>query len=255
MKVTLIGSGNVSVFLCNWLALYKQPVNQIAGRNRKTVTALAKKFKSQIALKPEQLIPHDGIYILAVNDDEIANAFKQWYNGKGTWVHTSGSTDMKVFGNKKGNFGVLYPVQTLNPAAERNLILPLPFLIEAGNKKALAELSKFLKSLKVRFWYADSDKRMNVHLAAVFLNNFTHHLGLIAFRMLKETKLNEAVLIPLASGTLFNLIDKNRNELQTGPARRKDRNTIKKHLAMLSSKPDLKVVYQVLTNSILKTYK
>ncbi len=255
MKVTLIGSGNVSAFFCKWFTLYKQPVYQIAGRNKKTVSALAKKNKSQIALRPEQLIPHDGIYILAVNDDDIANAFKQWYNGRGTWVHTSGSTDMKVFGNKKGNFGVLYPVQTLNPEAERTLILPLPFLIETGNKKALAELSKLLKSLKVRFWYADSAKRMKVHLAAVFLNNFTHHLGLIAFRMLKETKLNEAVLIPLAIATLFNLMGKNRNELQTGPARRRDMNTIKKHLAMLSSKPDLKTLYQVLTNSILKTYK
>lgn len=255
MKVTLIGSGNVSEYLCKWFNLYKQPVYQIAGRNKKTVSSLAKKYKSQTALNREQILPHDGLYILAVNDDEIGNAFKQWYNGRGTWVHTSGSADMKVFGKKAGSFGVLYPVQTLNPASEQSLMLPLPFLIEAGNRKTFSKLSTFLKSLKVKYWYADSAKRMQVHLAAVFLNNFIHHLGLIAFKTIKEIKMNEAVLIPLVSATLLNLIVKNRNELQTGPARRKDMNTIKKQQAMLKNKPDMKAIYQVITNSILNTYK
>lgn len=255
MKVTLIGSGNVSESLCIWFNLNRQPVYQIAGRNRRTVSALAKKYKSQTAFVPEQVLPHEGIYILAVNDDEIGNAFKQWYNGKGTWVHTSGSADMKVFGKKTGSFGVLYPVQTLNPASKQSLRFPLPFLIEAGNKKTLAKLSTFLKSLKARYWYADSAKRMQVHLAAVFLNNFIHHLGCIAFRTMKEIKMNEDVLVPLASVTLLNLLDKNRNELQTGPARRKDMNTIKKHLALLRNHPDRKAIYQAITNSIIKTYK
>lgn len=255
MKVTLIGSGNVSEYLCDWYDIYKQPVLQIAGRNRKTVSALARKYKTQTAYKPEQLLAHNGIYIIAVNDDEIANAFNYWYNGKGTWVHTSGSTDMKVFGKKPGSFGVMYPLLTLNRLSVASLFFEIPFLVEASDRKTLLKIKSFLKRTKGVFRQADSKKRLKVHLAAVFLNNFIHHIGTLSFRMIKDIKLHPTVFAPLLRVTMMNIFSNNREKLQTGPARRKDMKTIEKHLAMLKGNPEMKAIYQVITNSILKNYR
>lgn len=254
MKVTFIGSGNVTEYLSERYAEMNQPVFQIAGRNRRTVASLAGKYNTPWAVKPEQLLEHQGLYILAVNDDEIANAFSIWYNGKGTWVHTSGSTDLKVFGKKPGSFGVLYPVLSLNRQSSFSHLFSIPYLVEASDHNTLSKLRLFVKKTKGEFWQADSEKRLKVHLAAVFLNNFIQHVGILSFRMIKELKLNPELFKPLATVTLLNVISDNREKLQTGPARRKDLKTIKKQMALLKNKPELKAIYQVITNSILKNY-
>jgi hypothetical protein len=42
---------------------------------------------------------------------------------------------------------------------------------------------------------------------------------------------------------------------QTGPAVRYDLNTIEKHLDLLSYSPEMKDIYELITNSIVRYYK
>jgi predicted short-subunit dehydrogenase-like oxidoreductase (DUF2520 family) len=219
------------------------------------VNTIARKFKIKKALKPEELIAHDGLYIMAVNDDEIASAFNQWYNGRGTWVHTSGSTDLKIFGKKSGSFGVLYPLISLTSGGGLPpSFIRIPYLLEASDRKTLNKLKAFVKRTRGECWVFDSTKRLKVHLAAVFMNNFIQHLGIIAYRMIKDLRLRPDIMKALALITMVNVMNNEREKLQTGPARRKDFKTIRKHEKLLKNNPEIKAIYRVMTNSIIKMY-
>jgi hypothetical protein len=63
------------------------------------------------------------------------------------------------------------------------------------------------------------------------------------------------VLKPLILETVDKAIELGPENSQTGPAKRHDLNTIKKHLDLLSFSPDLKNIYDLISKSIMDYYK
>lgn len=91
-----------------------------------------------------------------------------------------------------------------------------------------------------------------MHLAAVFCNNFSNHLITICKKYCEDESLDFSLLQPLMKETFYRLENMNAEELQTGPAIRGDEETMMKHLYLLKSYPEMRKVYQLLSESIEK---
>ena len=97
---------------------------------------------------------------------------------------------------------------------------------------------------------AGDDTRLKLHVAAVFVNNFTNHLYALAEDYCKKEGIDFKELFPLIEETASRLKTISPSKLQTGPAIRNDEETIQKHLVLLASHPQMKKVYEFLTASI-----
>jgi predicted short-subunit dehydrogenase-like oxidoreductase (DUF2520 family) len=63
------------------------------------------------------------------------------------------------------------------------------------------------------------------------------------------------VLKPLIFETVEKALESGPENAQTGPAVRRDANTIEKHMELLSFSPELKNIYSEITRSIIYHYK
>jgi hypothetical protein len=91
-------------------------------------------------------------------------------------------------------------------------------------------------------------------LAAVMVNNFTHHLWSMSRDWLETQSGDFNLLMPLAKKTTEIAQNDPEGTYQTGPARRNDHNTVEQHLAMLGTHP-LAQVYKNLTESIVRRHE
>jgi predicted short-subunit dehydrogenase-like oxidoreductase (DUF2520 family) len=94
-----------------------------------------------------------------------------------------------------------------------------------------------------------SEQRKAVHVAAVFVNNFTNNLYKIGNDICKENNIPFEILFPLIKETAEKITRLTPLEAQTGPAIRNDVDTINSHLAFLTNE-NQKKIYNILTQSI-----
>jgi predicted short-subunit dehydrogenase-like oxidoreductase (DUF2520 family) len=97
---------------------------------------------------------------------------------------------------------------------------------------------------------ADDKERLKLHVAAVIVSNFSNHLYKLAEDYCKKEGLDFKQLLPLIEETAQRLKTISPSNSQTGPAIRHDRATIEQHLNLLEKYPQLKKIYEVMTQSI-----
>jgi predicted short-subunit dehydrogenase-like oxidoreductase (DUF2520 family) len=256
LKIVLLGSGNVATHLGLALKRANHQVLQVYGRNEASVKKLAKKLSCPFTVNSQQVTSEADVYFIAVSDHsirEIASTLKIQNTKSGTRnpivIHTSGSVDIDVLKNKFKNYGVLYPVQTfsINRAVDFKTI---PVCIEAVDEATRKKITSLAKTITKKIHFINSPQRKQVHLAAVFANNFSNHLFAIAEHLLEKEKIPFDLLRPLILETALKVQHESPLAMQTGPARRGDASTIGAHLKMLNDKKELKKIYKLITESI-----
>jgi predicted short-subunit dehydrogenase-like oxidoreductase (DUF2520 family) len=254
VKIVIIGSGNVAFNLAMALQKKKHTILQVVGRNKITAQKLSFVLKCPFTNRWSELNTYANLYLIAVNDNEIANVAGKLKKCKGMVVHTSGSIPVSVIKNKIKNYGVFYPVQTFT---NQNLNFPddTPIAIEANTKSNLDVLKKLASQISSDVRMLSSEKRLRLHLTAVLVNNFSNHLFALAEKYLQKNKLDYDILIPLIKQTVINATTTSPVFTQTGPAKRLDSVTLKKHLALLEENKDLLKLYKLFTKSIQSFYK
>lgn len=196
-----------------------------------------------------------NIIIVAVPDRSLESALKKIKCNPDTLVvHTAGSYGMEVFPENLKRKGVLYPLQTFSLNREVNFA-GLPFFIEASDKVSLEHLKSIVESIGGKVHYANAESRRMLHLAAVFACNFTNHMITVSWDIAKNAGFSLEILKPLINETISKALADGPDKSQTGPAFRNDRNTIEKHMELLSFSPELQEVYNRITNSIIHYYK
>ena len=245
-KVTIIGNGNLGTRLfyaiekskyfsiCQWYAR-----NWEKNKIDKKTTKNLKKLKSA------------DIYIIAVSDNSISKILKH-LNKNCFVIHCSGVTSIKIF---KGynSCGVMYPIQTISKE-NRTEFKNIPFCVETKKNNEIILLNKLVKSIGGIPEYMRSDKRIKLHLAAVWVNNFINHMILKGKKICDNNQIPFSILKPLINETISTALINNPKEIQTGPARRNDKNTLKIHSMLLSESNDKKL-YKILTKSIQNEYE
>ncbi|MDW8297508.1 MAG: DUF2520 domain-containing protein [Raineya sp.] len=256
LKIAILGTGNVAWHLAKAIsqtATYQ--VVEIWGRNEAKVNELAQFLQISCKSNLDFRTSKANIILLAISDSALPQILRQIQVS--TWqvlAHTSGSTSIEVFENLrcKANFGVFYPLQTFSKNREVN-IHEVPFCIEANSAETQKLLWSLAESLSSKVFHINSHERLLLHLAAVFANNFVNHLFSISQEILQKNNLPFELLVPLIKETCLKAIEaENIKDIQTGPARRKDTNTIQKHLNLLQADENKWKIYEIISQSIMQ---
>lgn len=200
-------------------------------------------------------VKEPDLVFLCVADSQIksvAQSLPNWENA--IICHCSGATDLSEISAIVNKAGVFYPMQSFIKEKKTHWN-EVPILIEGSNNEIVSHLIEVANSLSARVSECNSRKRLQYHLAAVIINNFTNHLIALSQEFCNKNNLDFSNLNPLLNETLKRAQSGNAKEMQTGPAIRNDQNSLKKHLQLLSEYPELSEVYLTLTKSIQKMGK
>jgi len=250
--VVLIGSGNVAGHLAKAMSEAGLAVVQVFSPHIDHARELAKKVDAKAINSYAAMNTQADFYLLMVRDGKIASVVEQLPQVDGVVCHTSGITPMETL-DRFENYGVFYPFQTFSKNRDVD-ISQVPFCLEASSREIYEVLRTLAGKLSSAVYDVDTEQRRKLHLAAVLVNNFTNHLYAEAEDFLKENGLGMEMLLPLIRETVAKIEKLPATEAQTGPARRGDKSTIAKHLEMLKDSGDLKEIYQIFSQQILKKY-
>lgn len=250
ISVVILGAGNVAHHLYKaFRSSENVNVNQWYNRNSERIS----EYKNEVAITDQLSELNDAdVYIIAISDDGIAKLSAQLPFENRLVVHTSGSVSAYDL-DKKNRRGVFYPLQTFSKNAELD-VSEIPICLECLIKtdyKVLKELATSISNITKR---VNSDQRAALHLAAVFVNNFTNQLYRVAHEITESQAAEFDLLKPLILETAKKVQEHSPYASQTGPAKRNDKRTIKTHLKLLENEQH-KDIYELLTQSIQETHR
>lgn len=249
--IVIIGAGNVAFNLAQGLKEVGNTIVQIIGHSSSKASELAAIVGCDYALSLNEVNNNAHLYIIAVPDSAIPEVVSKLLPVNGVVVHTSGSTPLSVFTNKFENYGVFYPFQTFSKN-RRVSFTDVPFFIESNNPDNLLTIKTIVDMLKAKSVQIDYETRKWIHLSGVFSSNFVNHMLAIASMIADEKGFDFGMLKPLVTETVKKALESGDPiACQTGPAIRGDFDTMKKHLAMLSTiNEDIRELYMSLSTSI-----
>jgi predicted short-subunit dehydrogenase-like oxidoreductase (DUF2520 family) len=258
-KIVIIGCGNVAWHIAKKLQSLKK--FEILVYNHKPNPAL-KDFKNKLGCKVfstlEGIEGDASYYIISVTDKYIRSAAEKINikNPNALLMHVSGSAAIEDLGERVHHTGIIYPLQTFSKS-DAIQWEEVPLVLEANQDKTREILKDLASLFSNKITFADKSQRLRLHLAAVFVNNFTNSMYVAAEKLIKKgtKKADYLVLIPLMEQTVSKVKKIHPLKAQTGPAKRGDEIVMKKHLKLLSEEPELKKIYKQLSKLIAKQQK
>ncbi|MGB5371991.1 MAG: DUF2520 domain-containing protein [Flavobacteriaceae bacterium] len=245
LKVVIIGTGRVAQHLFDALRSGTvAKVVQVIGRQ----SASLKRFDGTAThLIGDGQLAQADVYIIAVSDGAIAEVAQHLKTNSALVVHTSGGIPVNAISNHDRR-GVFYPLQTFS--SERAVDFgKVPICIEAKDAKDLKLLHNLASSISSMVYEIDSDQRKQLHLAAVFANNFTNHMYVLAQQICEENDLPFDMLKPLILETAQKIELESPLLMQTGPAIRHDVSVLQLHAELLGD-GTRGAIYELISKSI-----
>lgn len=250
-SVTIVGAGNVGWHMARALYQAGIVIDHVVARTRKHAEELAGMVSAVPLTSVAEIERVPDMFLLCVNDDALGQVVKEFFGFDALVAHTSGSSGKEIFQDRKGKFGVFYPLQTFTRMNEMTYG-NIPFFVEGTSTEVLGQLKKLAELISGIVYEADSERRRILHVAAVFACNFSNHLAAIADELLATAELNFELLLPLMEETNRKLKSLDPVSSQTGPAVRNDRKIIEKHLLSLEGMPKEQELYRLLTENIIR---
>ena len=254
-NIVIIGTGNLATHLTHFISHHADLnlVQLFNHRKTKEATLLAKQSNCDLVSKYNEIITNADIYIICVNDDSIKVVAKNLIplKIKNLVVHSSGSIDLLALTNASQQIGVFYPLQTFSKNDSIDW-KSTPVLLEANTKLAFSKLKVFSSLFSSVIKNVNSEKRLSIHLAAVFGCNFTNALYAVSYQILENAfRKSEAKLLnPILQQSFNKMLNIGPVSAQTGPAKRNDKITIQKHIALLKTNKQLSSIYKSLSELI-----
>lgn len=247
IQVVVLGTGNVaSHFIKAFQQSKKVELVQIYNHNAESL----KEFKTVESTTQLQDLKVADVYLICVKDDVVERLAQNIKPSNVIIAHTSGSLPLLQSQNRDA---VFYPLQTFSKAKTISF-KDLPICIETENESDVSVLKTLAQNIEAKVYEVNSTQRQELHLAAVFVCNFVNHLYHIGHEICSERDLPFDILKPLIKETADKINYKIPSEAQTGPAKRNDNSTIKRHLKQIDS-AEYKELYRYLTTSIQNTYE
>ncbi len=248
MNIVIIGTGNTATVLGRLLKKSGHRIVQVYGRNAVAASELAYKLDTESTNYWSVVNREADIYIIAVSDIAMEEVLHELQLPQKTIVHTAASVSKDIFKPDFRHYGVFYPLQSLKK--ETAHLPDTPIIIDASDTQTLELLTALAESISDIVVTADDEQRLKLHLAAVLCNNFVNHLYVLVEDYCKMEGIDFRLLVPLIKETAERVATNPASKLQTGPALRKDTQTINKHLALLENYPRIKQFYELFTSSI-----
>jgi predicted short-subunit dehydrogenase-like oxidoreductase (DUF2520 family) len=252
-NISFAGAGRVAGALCREMFSAGHIIDLIVTESEVNGRSLAGSCKARWS--PFFTYPDStNIIIVAVPDEMLKGVLGEIKCNPATLVtHTAGSIGMDVFPEQLLRKGIFYPLQTFS--RERKIIFKnLPFFLETSDDQSDGMLKILTESIGGKVNFTNTEHRRMLHLAAVFVCNFTNHMLTAGKEVAVKTGFEFDVLRPLIEETFSKALENGPENSQTGPAVRNDQITIEKHLELLSFSPELRRLYNEITQSIRKYY-
>jgi predicted short-subunit dehydrogenase-like oxidoreductase (DUF2520 family) len=251
MDIVIIGTGNAATVLGRRFKAAGHTILQVAGRNSAAASALAYELDTVSTNYWTSVNKNADIYIIAVSDNAIDAITAELKLPGKIVAHTAASVPKEVLKTVSSHYGVFYPLQSLRK--ETQSLPDIPLFIDGSDEKTISVLEKLAYSVSAeKVVQAGNDERIKLHVAAVFVNNFTNYLYVLAEEYCKKEGIDFKLLLPLIEETALRVKSNAPKSVQTGPAMRHDGQTIQKHLELLKTYPELEKVYAFLSESIEK---
>ena len=197
---------------------------------------------------PNTALRQGDVLLLTVTDGLIATISNRCDIPGISIVHCSGATPRMLL--EQAASMVFYPLQTFSGESEVDWSA-VPVFTEMGGEEDFDVLARVAQLLGVVNTHSiPFSARENLHMAAVFANNFTTAMAGIAHDVLRQKGLQPSWIQPILAQTALNLGANHPWEKLTGPAKRGDELTIQKHLQLLDSHKDWKEIYQIMSGYI-----
>ncbi len=249
MKISIIGSGNVATVFAKLISKSHHEINHIFSRTLDNAAALANIYGAGFSDYNGKPDTETDLYIIATSDQSFEKLLPNFRVNNKLIVHTAGSISKDVLNGVSNNYGVLYPLQTLHKS---NTNLPeIPLLIDANTQENIEILKNFASGISNNVSEVADQERFILHAAAVIVSNFTNYLYSIAEEFCVKENADFNLLKPLIMETANRVVSNSPKEVQTGPAIRKDIQTLDKHLRLLNKYPKLRTTYMRLTDGIM----
>lgn len=251
-EIVLIGAGNVGTQLGRRFHACDLSVVQVYSRRLEKAEALARQIDARATDQWSAIQTDADLYILAVPDDAIAGVAGQLrpvLKEQALVVHTSGATPteaLQAFPRR----GVFYPLQTFSQDRTADFS-NIPICVSASHPADEDQLEQLARTIGPKVYRIDDRKRAVLHVAAVFANNFANHCFQISYEILERENLPFELLQPLIQETARKIISRVPADMQTGPAKRGDEATIRRHLDYLErTNSPYREIYRQLSDNI-----
>lgn len=247
MDVILVGNGNVATVLGRLLVQHGHGIKAVAARNEAAAGELAAELNSAACPLAGVEAIKAQVVLIALSDTALGTPLSISH-ADAVVAHTAGSVSMDVLKNYSPHTGVFYPLQSLN---KNNRHLPtVPLLIQGSSAHAQNVLLQLAHSVSPVVAEANDEARMQYHVGAVLVSNFTNYLYKTAEAFCVANGISFAALQPLIEETALRLRVHKPAAVQTGPAVRNDQVTIQKHLSLLQHNQELAGLYEYLSRKI-----
>jgi predicted short-subunit dehydrogenase-like oxidoreductase (DUF2520 family) len=229
-------------------------IEQVYSRSEKSAKTLAEKLQTNYTNSTKEILKHADVYFVALKDSAFEEVLPQINFQNKLLVHCSGSMPLSCLEKYSENIGVFYPLQTFSKAREVDFA-EIPVFVEANSPENEKKLVQMAEKISGRASVLNSEKRLNLHISAVFACNFVNHFYTIAAEVLKSKEIPFEVLNPLILETARKVQNLEPVLAQTGPAVRFDENVILKHLDALQEFPEFQKLYELVSECIYKFHQ
>ena len=247
-KIAIIGAGNLAWHMAPALSRTEHEVVVVSRRGIQQFTwpVEVAAYDELPALKPD-------VVILAVPDARIAElstALAARLPLTTLVVHTSGATALKKIDSNFVNRGVLWPIRSLVKGEATVTWRDIPLAYEGSNARSLGIVRTLSEQLSYTTYELNSRQRAQLHLAAVFSNNFVTWLYQVSYELCEEKDIPFSTLLPIIRNTAVRQKGHAPRLSQTGAAARGDRATMEKHLKLLNGHPEWSRLYRLMSRLI-----
>lgn len=258
----VIGAGSVATLLAASLRRGGVPVLGLWARRPDAARAAARAAGvAGFSSAPPDLLLESDVVILAVKDSAIAEVATMLcgtglITKRHVLLHCSGALPAgDVLGevaDKVGGIGTLHPLRAITPTnavGEAAGLRGTVFGIE-GDATAQQVTRRLVTAMGGAALPLEREQMAAYHAAAAMASNYVVALvdaaaqALVAAGMPMDQAV--AALVPLAQGALANVAEHGAKRGLTGPIRRGDVQTVERHLAALSVRPESAELYRAL---------
>lgn len=266
-ETTVIGLGGLGTALVKTLMSHDIPVESVFNRSVDKAQKLSGQFDIPISSDfPKDVNQLGKLTFITVSDSairEIADRLSELSdNLEGyIFVHSSGneSADLLDSLRKKGAFTAsFHPLQAFTAQSGEQTFKDIYFSLQ-GDDEAFPILKNLAKEIGAHSFEATANQKSHLHAAAVMAANYLNTLldasvDIGSLGGLSKSQVQKA-LLPLIQTTLKNAEGMTFAEALTGPIKRGDAETVKKHVALLKNDKELKELYCVLGKRTVKLAK
>ena len=263
-KVALIGAGSLAHALGPALEDAGYSIDAVVSRSlpksRRRATALARKLGSTLVAL-EEFQPTSDIIWLCHTDDvlaETANMLARRGNWKNKIVfHSSGAltSDLLAPLRRTGaHVASLHPMMTFVPGTEPDMA-KVPFTVE-GDRSAIAAAKEIVRKLKAHIFEIRKEAKVLYHALGSFSSPMVVATLVTAERVGKAAGLSpkqvKKVMTRILLQTVVNYVQRGAAAAFSGPIKRGDLETVRRHLHDLQKVPEASDVYRALVKSALR---